>query len=144
MHARRECRLWKIPPLPELKYKSTMRKNFSVNLLDFRKLQVLLTSDREEYCVQGKTISKGKNPQSLLSPSSKECWRMTETPGKKKGQCQALSPSAFQNSLQSGVVQVGCKWSYRGGEPAVTPLWSYNHLTPNQTGFYKIPPIQQS
>lgn len=45
----------RFPPLPELKYKSTMQKNFSVNLLDSGKLQVLLTTDTEEYCVQGKT-----------------------------------------------------------------------------------------
>lgn len=31
------------------------------------------------------TISTGKNPQSLLSPNSTECWRMTEMPGKGKG-----------------------------------------------------------
>lgn len=48
-----------------MKYKSTMHRNFPVNLPDSGKLHVPFTTDREEYCVQGKTDYQYRQKSSI-------------------------------------------------------------------------------
>lgn len=47
--------LWKIAPLPELKYKSIMTQNFSVNSLILENYKYYRLQGREEYSIQEKT-----------------------------------------------------------------------------------------